>query len=81
MKRDGFIEVLRTAGSHGFADLIGIDNKGTVHFVQCKRVESKKDSDRIIKSFKTDPGISAGKYERTIIVYIKKDRSYVQHSL
>lgn len=81
MKREGYLEVLRTAGSHGFADLVGIHKDGSVHFVQCKRVETKKDAEKIIKGFKASPGICAGKYEREIIIYIKKERTYVNYKL
>jgi len=36
LEREGFI-VLRTAGSHGFADLIAIsEEKGLIRFIQCK---------------------------------------------
>ncbi len=36
LERDGFI-VLRTAGSHGFADLIAIDKEtNIIRFIQCK---------------------------------------------
>ena len=36
LEREGFI-VLRTAGQHGFADLIAIsEDKGLIRFIQCK---------------------------------------------
>ena len=43
--------VLRTAGSHGFADLVSIDPYGNVNFIQCKIVKTRSMANSIIKKF------------------------------
>jgi hypothetical protein len=71
---------LRTAGSHGFADLIVI-HKGTVNFVQCKRVQTVAQAERLIKGFKANPPMSVGAeshYIQIIDVYVKDTREVLR---
>ena len=46
---------LRTAGSHGFADLITISPFGDVQFIQCKRVSTQAEATQLLKEFKKNP--------------------------
>lgn len=55
LKEKAFLMVLRTAGSHGPYDLVGIGPSGGVHLIQCKRCKTKAEAERLIKAFKTSP--------------------------
>lgn len=49
LEREGFI-VLRTAGSHGFADLIAIHKtKNLIRFIQCKPDNFSKHEEKKLK--------------------------------
>ena len=47
--------VMRTAGSHGMADLIVITPKGQVIFIQCKVTKDPKEAKRLLAGFKKFP--------------------------
>lgn len=47
--------VLRTAGSHGFADLVAVSANGVVTFIQCKVTEDPAFAKRLIAHFKLIP--------------------------
>lgn len=73
-------EVLRTTGSHGFADLITVSMQGYVYFIQCKRVQTKAHAERLIKEFKTNPPLGhryAAEYHQIIEVSVKELRGQV----
>lgn len=65
--------VMRTAGSHGFADVIAINTSGGVDFIQCKVTESETTAKRLIETFRKDPPFKAGaaKFHQTMAVKIK----------
>lgn len=46
---------MRTAGSHGFADIVAVKHNEPVNFVQCKRTESKSEAKRLADRFKDAP--------------------------
>lgn len=67
MKAD---EVLRTAGSHGFADLVVV-LKGHVTFVQCKVTSDPGVAERLLKGFKANPPLTpSGHFHQTLEVKI-----------
>jgi len=74
----GMVMVMRTAGSHGAYDLIGIHRSGRVHFVQVKRTKDKAQALRLIKQFKQDPPLSDGEYTQSMVVYVTKTREYLE---
>ncbi len=57
LEKQGFT-VLRTAGSHGFADLVAIDEVNNfVDFIQCKpRSMGEKAKERLIKEMPLEEG-------------------------
>ena len=65
LREQGF-EVLRTAGSHGFADLIAIRRPpvGVIYFVQVKKGElspkAKADLMAVLKTYEGTYRVSAG---------------------
>ena len=49
LEREGYT-VLRTAGSHGFADLIAVSSLGKIRFIQCKPDDfSEKEKEKLMK--------------------------------
>lgn len=48
LEREGWT-VLRTAGSHGFADLIAISSYGLIRFIQCKPDDFPETQVRILE--------------------------------
>lgn len=51
LEREGYT-VLRTAGSHGFADLIAVRSDGKIRFIQCKPDNiSKKKAMALMESY------------------------------
>ena len=72
--------VLRTAGSHGFADLITISPAGDVQFIQVKRCDKEAQALRLIKQFKESPPLGIrirGSYYQRIEVYCKETKKVV----
>jgi len=57
---------LRTAGSHGFADLICVHPDKPTVFVQCKVLSdgAEKQAYMLIRKFKQDPPIATSRYYR-----------------
>lgn len=50
--------VTRSAGSHGIWDLVGVrieDPSHPVMFVQCKRVKTKTEANKLVRVFKENP--------------------------
>lgn len=67
--------VLRTAGSHGFADLIAVRPGNGVTFIQCKRVETEVQADKLIIDFQCNPPIEPSRfYKLCLEVYIKDSK-------
>lgn len=81
MLKSGMICVLRTAGSHGFADLIGIHKCGRVYFVQVKRCKTKAQAKRLVTDFKSQPPLPKGEYVQSITVYVSDLREYVEDTI
>ena len=46
---------MRTAGSHGFADIIAVKAGRPVEFIQCKVTKSEAAGQLLLRSFKKDP--------------------------
>lgn len=70
----GYI-VLRTAGSHGPFDLVGIHPSYPVALIQCKRVETPPQANRLLNEFRNNPPLSTfGKYHQVMEVYVKTTR-------
>jgi hypothetical protein len=68
-QKRGF-EVVRSAGSHGIWDLCGVrveDPSHPVMFIQCKRVETKSQANKIIKQFKEAPPMPASPHWQMIL--------------
>lgn len=53
MREKGY-KVLRTAGSHGDYDLVAYKTNSTV-FIQCKRVSTKAEMERMLKAWTSSP--------------------------
>ena len=73
-------DVLRTAGSHGFADLITISDRGEVYFIQVKRCQTKAQAERLIAQFKARPPLGDryhARYFQMIEVSVKDLRGEV----
>ena len=63
---------LRTAGSHGFADLVVI-NKAGVMFVQAKVCKSETEAKRMITRFKKSPFLAlSDRYEQVFVVKVPR---------
>lgn len=60
---DGYV-VLRTAGSHGFADLIATRPDQVVTFIQCKLTKVESLQTRLIHEFNRHPPVPPSKYYR-----------------
>ena len=54
--------VLRTAGSHGFADLVAVRSGGHVTFIQCKIVSTMAELERLIVDFRNNPPLQPSKF-------------------
>ena len=71
--------VLRTAGSHGFADLILVDETHAsmpVSFIQCKVLQTRKAAERLIKEFRAKPPIRKhDHYLMCLAIQIKEERT------
>lgn len=79
LEQDGWT-VMRTAGSHGFADLIALKGD-TIRFIQCKTIATAKGSGARIKSLKREvasetpqDGLAQVKHE--LIVKVKGIGTY-----
>lgn len=74
-------KVLRTAGSHGEFDLVAYrQGRTTPVFIQCKRVESEKDLDRMLAGWKhspPNPPLDCA-FNQCIEVYVKETRQNVR---
>jgi len=75
---DGWV-AMRTAGSHGFADVIAINPADqTVDFVQCKVTESDSQAARLCNQFKSNPPLPLGPYRQLMVVkVVRGDRKVV----
>lgn len=72
---------LRTAGSHGFADLVTIDTYGHISFIQCKRVKTVGQAKAIISKFTNNPPLSINKgcnCTQVIDVYVTSTRELLR---
>src|SRR5882672_9856560 len=72
--REAGFYVMRTAGSHGFADLITINpENGEIRLIQCKRVGTLAEGNRLIEGFKKDPPFTPykAKFQQSIEVKLK----------
>lgn len=66
---------MRTAGSHGVADVIAVSLTGVVDFVQCKVTESEAQAKRLCEAFKANPPLPLGPYRQIMTVkVIRKGR-------
>lgn len=68
---NGFI-VLRTAGSHGFADLIAIIPPAAPVFIQCKKTKSEALAKKMILQFEAEPPLEPGNYWQILEVKIPR---------
>ncbi len=67
-------DCMRTAGSHGGADLIAISPKGDVRLIQCKVTSDVASVDRLFKSFRERPPFGhreRARYHQVMEVKIK----------
>ena len=65
-------EVIRTAGSHGSYDLIGLRSNEVPLLVQCKRTASLSEAKRLLSRFKSDPPLVPSlKYRQLMEVQVK----------
>lgn len=67
--------VLRTAGSHGFADLIRVSKDGGyTDFVQLKVVSEEAEALRMIANFKKGPTFppATASFHQTLMVKVKR---------
>lgn len=70
--------VLRTAGSHGFADLVAVRWGQIPCLIQCKCLKggTKKQAETIIRKFLASPPMKPSPfYSQVIAVYAMTDRS------
>lgn len=66
---------LRTAGSHGFADIVVITPLKTIEFIQAKVTESETTAERMLKKFREAPPLGhdlPAKVHQSL--YVKVDR-------
>lgn len=64
--------VLRSSGSHGLFDLIAVDPGGTVFLIQCKKVATLAQANRLCKAFKKKPPLTPGRYYQVLDVKVPK---------
>lgn len=71
--------VLRTAGSHGFADLVILDPvTGLTLFVQCKRVTTEAQFNSLIKKTKDNPKLP---FSMMLAIKMKGQKGFHEHWL
>ena len=73
--------VLRSSGSHGFADLTAIKPGYGVTFIQCKIVKTEAEGNRLISKFVENPPIIPGNYHLAIEVYVKNLRKALSKTI
>lgn len=73
--QDAGYVVLRTAGSHGFADLIAIKPGGDVVLLQCKTTKSSSSAKKLLQQFKDTPPIVLGRYKIGIEIWDATNRT------
>ena len=81
LERENYI-VLRTAGSHGFADLVAIDPipLEKVAFIQCKIVKTEAAMKSLVKKFKENPPLrKSPHWQCLLVVKIKGERGVKSH--
>lgn len=79
LEADGWT-VMRTAGSHGFADLIALRGD-MIRFIQCKTIAIQKGSDAKVKQLKRDvlssfPESGLARVNHELIVKINGIKQY-----
>lgn len=75
--------VLRMAGSHGPYDLIAYRAYAPAVAIQCKRVETVKQAEKLINDWNTDPPMLpyGCPFQQRIEIYVKKTRKYMGWSV
>lgn len=69
---------MRTAGSHGFFDVIALYDDMTPTLIQCKRVSRAAEGHRLADNFIHHPPLKmSGKYRQQLIVQIKGSRELI----
>lgn len=80
MQKDGY-EVMRTSGSHGPFDLIGISHfTGHILLVQCKVTEDPQSANRMMEAFRKAPPFLASvlppKVAQRLVVKVTRKGQY-----
>lgn len=71
---EGF-RVLRTAGSHGDFDLIAYRPRSPVVLIQCKKVKTASEANRLLEKFKKNPpSVPSSFFHQTMEVYVGTTR-------
>ena len=80
--RDAGYVVMRTAGSHGFYDLIAIRNASphVVVMVQCKTTQTYRQAKRLLNQFVAHPPFQSFlcDFEQRLVVWTKDTRKQYQ---
>lgn len=78
LEREGYVVVIRSAGSHGAYDLVAFpaNPEHQVLAVQCKKVESEAQAKMLVRKFKADPPMLLGKHfqQRIDVTYERGKR-------
>lgn len=70
--------VLRSAGSHGIFDLCAFEDGKPPIGIQCKRVTTKAEAERLAKGFRAEPPLTRCPFYRQILeVQIKELRKTI----
>lgn len=64
--------VIRSAGSKSPFDLVLIDSGYTVVLLQCKRVKTMADANRLCRQFRKNPPLEIGFYNQLLEVLVPK---------
>lgn len=72
-ERNGYT-VLRTAGSHGFADLVAVKRTYPVEFIQCKVCKTNAEAQRLINAFATAANLHSPHFHESIEVWVSETR-------
>lgn len=74
--------VIRSAGSHGFADLMAFCAECPVFAIQCKRVQTRAEARKVIDRLRNPREFPKGKHwRRAVEVYVVKTREHLTEYL
>lgn len=69
--------VVRSAGSHSPIDLVAIHPEDSVILIQCKRVKTQSQADRMLKDFNKHPPLKVRNSQTADPTYVQRLEVYV----